>query len=262
MRLQASLNSTDDVEELGAIARAGRTRSYGMVQTSAHLKAVRVRKDTAAALPGLTENLSRLRCETSAFVLESNWDGRAIGRYNQQKAMIEWKSVTAELSFHDRKERTFKIASLLCEVNNTKPRDLIILKCLGAMVSDGAQPMMGLVYSIPSPSNGSNPINLFEILVRHRTHGIIARWPALEARRRLACSLARAVFQLHVVGWLHKSIRPHNVVFFGNTDTLESPYLIGFDYARQDDIREKSERPDPTFGLYRHPDAQGDARKR
>ena len=73
----------------------------------------------------------------------------------------------------------------------------------------------------------------------------------------MTSTLARTVYHLHAIGWLHKDIRPHNVVFFGKeTWTNRRPYLTGFDYTRQQE-NDLSERTDPAFDLYRHPRCRG-----
>lgn len=260
LRLQAFLLESNSVEELDEIARTAQDDSYQAIPASARLKAAWIRNNINKGVSWTTDPDSTPKCDISAFTYESEWRGKEVGRYNQRNVIVEWKPVSLDLPFDKMEARICEIAGLLRETNKTKPKDLIILDCLGAMVRPGVQPTVGLVYSMPMCTADSGPTTLFEILGRKNASG--GHGPALEYRRKLACSLARAVFQLHVVGWLHKSIRPQNIAFFGSTNVLESPYLIGFDYARRRDIAETSERPDSQFNTYRHPDAQGNARKR
>ena len=70
----------------------------------------------------------------------------------------------------------------------------------------------------------------------------------------------------HRAGWLHKSLRSENILFFPpDTDTtiealLLDPVLVGFAFARLDSPTEISEQPsdDPQCDIYRHPDALGE----
>lgn len=85
-------------------------------------------------------------------------------------------------------------------------------------------------------------------------------------RFEIAQSLARSILYLHIAGWLHKGIRSSHILFcsekrFSDTEQLDLPYLVGFDYTfippydagdrkMQIGIRERQ--------LYRHPDLHGD----
>jgi hypothetical protein len=50
---------------------------------------------------------------------------------------------------------------------------------------------------------------------------------------------------LHSVGWLHKSFRSENILFFNDADQdphlLTQPYVCGFDFSRQDSPHEMTE---------------------
>lgn len=245
LRLQAHLLDNKTNEDLQRVARSAQEYHYWTIHFSAGLK-VRIRNSAAQRAPSDNE---AIRCDPQKFTASQAWEGRTIGQYGDEKVMVEWKLLSQQLSPEEMKKRVFSIAALLHETNEHIPKDLILLKCVGVMpasANDGGW-NFGIVYSIPS---NREPTTLYEILPAAR----LTRGPALERRRNLACVLTKAVFQLHVVGWLHKGIRPHNVAFFGEPKALESPFLIGFDYARKSDVRETSERPNPEFDLYRHPD--------
>ena len=82
---------------------------------------------------------------------------------------------------------------------------------------------------------------------------------SLNERIDVALNLARAVLYLHAFHFVHKSIRPENVILFRNGNSgLGTPYLVGFEKFRLDttsthrygdDLWEKN--------LYRHPHRQG-----
>ncbi|KAK3315412.1 hypothetical protein B0H66DRAFT_344444 [Apodospora peruviana] len=101
-----------------------------------------------------------------------------------------------------------------------------------------------------------------------------SRVPSLEDRFILARTLCAAVAQLHTVGWIHKSIRSDNILFFtpndssssGNIQTpssssafFEQLYLSGWEYSRP----ETGFSSKPIFSneiaenVYRHPEQWG-----
>jgi hypothetical protein len=90
--------------------------------------------------------------------------------------------------------------------------------------------------------------------------------PTLEERYQIAYSLGLSIAILHTTGWLHKSIRSHNVLFLTQNKRLvwTRPYLVGFDYSRPDARDESSEKPEQSkrFDIYRHPLSQGTPNER
>lgn len=103
----------------------------------------------------------------------------------------------------------------------------------------------------------------------------------IKHRVRLAYTLALSVYQLHLVGWVHKSIRSENILFFPDVPVAASedpepnvgpvepdvlterqtkkiytePWLFGFDYSRV--ISQDSDRATDTSisrNIYRHPE--------
>ncbi|RPA93813.1 hypothetical protein L873DRAFT_1703582, partial [Choiromyces venosus 120613-1] len=80
----------------------------------------------------------------------------------------------------------------------------------------------------------------------------------------LAECLAKSLLPFHSSGWVHKSIRSSNIVFFqcavNNCPLYENPYIVGFDYARPDNPNaqsvERSTGNNTENAIYRHPDLQ------
>lgn len=82
---------------------------------------------------------------------------------------------------------------------------------------------------------------------------------ALNERFSLASLLSRSVFFMHASNFVHKSIRPDNVIVFQDASShLGRPFLVGFERFRKettithrfgDDLWERN--------LYRHPQRQG-----
>jgi hypothetical protein len=116
-----------------------------------------------------------------------------------------------------------------------------------------------LAFEIP---HGSNPrfSNLHSLLQTHKM-------PDLEERFLLARQLAMALSQFHAVGWVHKSFRSNNVLFFppngssGQDDqtSLDCPYLSGWEYSRpaSEFSSRLNENDELEANIYRHPDQWG-----
>ncbi|KAK2745519.1 hypothetical protein FQN57_003644 [Myotisia sp. PD_48] len=263
LRLLAGFLKSDDVNALNTLAYSTGTQSYRDIQSSARIKVVRLtavaNTDALSSGDGDGGDSISINCHLEHFEFLKPWGaGKVLGTYMSAKVLIEWKPYSDEISKEESKRRITDISRLLRETGLSRPKDLITLDCLGCIEHGGA---VGLVYVLPTMLSQSDPTSLHDLISKKGTDR--AQWPAWEQRRSLACSLARAVFQLHVVGWLHKGIRPQNVVFFGSGKTaLKFPYLIGFDYARRGDDGQKTEQTNMGFDLYRHPRAQGEVRSR
>lgn len=98
----------------------------------------------------------------------------------------------------------------------------------------------------------------------------IAKIP-LEQRFSLASSISMAILNLHILGWVHKSIRSENVVLFprssgardvsaaslGGIQHSYDVYIKGFEYSREALARSDALDASDKSNLYRHPDRQG-----
>lgn len=124
-----------------------------------------------------------------------------------------------------------------------------VLRCRGVMkihANNGTKlTSFDVIFEKPSPEK---PHTLRSYLLCHTPH-------SLSERMGLAKRLATSVSYVHTLGFVHKSIRPENILGFGAADGLGVFFLIGFEqvrsadgktYMRGDDAMEKN--------LYRHPE--------
>jgi hypothetical protein len=147
----------------------------------------------------------------------------------------------------------------LCEQlsapDESRPRDLRLLRCVGHMVSESGDSFK-LLFSLPPATAGPNIRSLRELL---SVKGITDR-PCTEDRLHLAAALAQAVLRIHEIGWYHKGIRSSNVLFITNSSanrTIRDPILCGFETSRPEEATELSldyllDQVDEN-NLYRHP---------
>ncbi|KAI9655335.1 MAG: hypothetical protein M1821_005482 [Bathelium mastoideum] len=165
-------------------------------------------------------------------------------------------------------QRVDNVARMLHSASNRHP-DLHTLDCLG-YVDDTAATRYGIVHLLPeaAPQSSLKPEFLsLSTVINDSTR----RTPDLDARFRLARSLAIALWSFHSLDWLHKAFYPSNILFFPpsvapngaasiNHD-IDYPYVLGFDSSRPEHLSEMSAAAQPSVAhlpdLYRHPDSLG-----
>jgi Protein kinase domain len=157
------------------------------------------------------------------------------------------------------------VFSLAKVLHRSDPDQTQILKCDGYF-HDEKTFRFGLIYEIPpnlschSDANGAKRVlSLSDLFTQ------IPRF-SMSHRFRFACDVAKAVLYVHLAGWVHKSIRPNNVIILEDPSldrvrrfpySLPRPFLAGFEYARS--LKTASNRSSDAewqLNIYRHPKRQ------
>ncbi|KAH8891996.1 kinase-like protein [Thozetella sp. PMI_491] len=189
-----------------------------------------------------------------------------------RRVLIEWirYSKHETENFPRLLARIKALASLLNSFPG--PDDFRTLRC-SAFTHDRGECAFGLIYNFPSTGHVAStttattttttttsivPKTLADVI--SETQNFRER-PTLESRLRLARTLALSIAGFHNVGWLHKSISPHNILFFLSKTSraatwVEQPYLTGFNHSRQDDPLAFTVGPtsDAVARRYHHPE--------
>lgn len=160
--------------------------------------------------------------------------------------IVEYRSYNGADSQHIEDLRTLvrDVARRLCEVDSSLMR---ILQCEG--FSDdylGKRFVLQFLF----PPQKTNPRSLRSLLADSRNEKL-GKKHSLSDRIRLAQSIAAAVLYVHASGFVHKSIRPDNIIVFepqmpATTPISEreactfpraigEPYLAGYDGIRKED---------------------------
>jgi hypothetical protein len=138
--------------------------------------------------------------------------------------------------------------------------DLHTIDCLG-YTDDTSHSRFGVVYDSPASSFST----LYSIISSNDY-----RTPDLGDRFKLAHSLAVGLWSFHSLDWLHKSVCSHNILFFPSAISdsaskptvnaalvpdISSPFLLGFDSSRPEQVVEMSvaSRNPSSLDLHRHP---------
>lgn len=148
------------------------------------------------------------------------------------------------------------VRGLATKLASVDPSIFNILKCRGFIKSDGGAngpEALNLVFDTPGSSSRS-PRSLRRHLTERTSHNLTDRFA-------FARQVANAIGFVHTLGFVHKNVRPENLIEFGSTDArLGSLYLIGFEQVRTADGRTYRQGDSMwSKDLYRHPTRQGAA---
>lgn len=141
-----------------------------------------------------------------------------------------------------------QLVSLLSQESTT----IRIPRCIGYVDFPEVQQFLLLFEPPTGVATNAQLVTLAEVLQLDAS-------PDLADRIELACRLSEAVYYLHSAGWLHKALRPHNILFFrqpGGAVEYEKPYISGFEDARPSPRPDLTQRPGdntPSHDFYRHP---------
>ncbi|PNH51093.1 hypothetical protein VD0003_g6107 [Verticillium dahliae] len=297
-----------DVAELALLASSAED-SYPQLRASAALKKLRINLDLtpqAQFRPTFAFRAARADLTLAADASPSAQrgpsppgsaprstpgpDARVAGRHSAHgPVLVEW----VEYDREDPDERFLHLRRLddlarMLRSASARHPDLHTPDCVGYVDDAPAHPRYGLVYKLPPASCPSASLadeaDADAADPAHTSlHALIAgplRTPDLTARIDLARTLAVALWSLHSLDWLHKSLCSANILFIrpaaspssslqkdpassqkdasslaAQVPCIEAPHLVGFDASRPDLDPEMSVNPrNPSIvNLYRDP---------
>jgi serine/threonine protein kinase len=179
--------------------------------------------------------------------LSVRWCYRGFRESDKQRVLVEersydskWTSVQDENKFADSGKEIFERIKELAKLfqMQPKPKHMRLLNCLGVFHLP-ASTRFGFVYEFP-PSEGEGgdqePISLSDVIQHTKDP---ERNPTLNDKFTLSQAIASCIYSLHLTGWLHKSIRSSNFIYFSKQSqdltalNICEPYLMGFQQSRQ-----------------------------
>jgi hypothetical protein len=174
-----------------------------------------------------------------------------------EKSLIEYKEF-GEAVTQGNLTTVQQLASLLSASTNS---DLVTLPFRGYIRTSGnsaRKDTYAFIFDFPSRTHQCDLTSLHAALDSTTSKSNVS----LARRFHMAETVAKAVWYLNTCGWIHKSIRSDNIVFFKDEAEhvdFASPHLVGFEYARlESDMTEYAGYDeDLVKNLYRHPDRQG-----
>ncbi|EQB54949.1 hypothetical protein CGLO_05163 [Colletotrichum gloeosporioides Cg-14] len=186
--------------------------------------------------------------------------GLEFASYNQRQVLIQWKTVDS-LHWDIYKGQMKSLALLLASFRDDSFHSL---PCKGYYPMR-SRAIHGIVYEMPD-NDTDWTFKTLKDLISEQPHVSLGR------RTEIARMIAQTVLQLHTAGWMHKSLRPENIIFLaprGSSNILflkSEPIIVGYDYARADNEHSAAaytQRPDTDVDadLYRHLKTRGDNRE-
>ncbi|KAI9149995.1 putative serine/threonine-protein kinase [Paramyrothecium foliicola] len=130
-----------------------------------------------------------------------------------------------------------------------------LLQCYGILkhrdsMSSRAITAIEMIYKTPAESK--QPTSLRDLLLRQQAVSV-------SAKVRLAKQLVQSVSYVHAFDFVHKGIRPENILIFPNeSSALGASFLVGFSQFRESHFQTNL-RGDTCWhrNIYRHPQRQG-----
>lgn len=191
---------------------------------------------------------------------------RELAIYDHETVIVEWKTMDESLE----SKLQFRVARVATFLSEMKDPSFHSLTCCGFL----KEPRSGrYAYLFQYPRVGNqNDSSITSTGAMKSLDDLFALTklrPSLDQRVSVGVTLAETLLQLHTAGWLHKSIRPDNILFFkANSaewnlyDDVPAAYLSGYEYARADNPLETSEDPFSRrhADLYRHTLSMGNGR--
>jgi hypothetical protein len=210
--------------------------------------------------------------------LESNDSHRTLAYYtgdDRQHRQVIVEYTAKSYTEHDTQAKIDSIEQATCDLARTlvhsDPERTLILRALGYF-HDESLKQFGLIYEIPpseqlceaeAPAGAAAPTIL-------TLRDMLAKRPrfSLTQKLRLCCDIAKAVLYIHVMDWVHKGLRPDNILFLGSASKsavidehfayiLPPCYIAGFEHSRG--VQMESDRKEDgrwDENLYRHPNRQ------
>ncbi|KAK8039779.1 prion-inhibition and propagation-domain-containing protein [Apiospora rasikravindrae] len=148
---------------------------------------------------------------------------RSVHRLDAEAVLVEWKLYSKEKRI--RVDRILQLNSLAVLLNHRNiHKKFLAPECKG-LIEDDENSRLGVVFRISNiPATNTTTelrprIDSLQQFIRTPT-----TVPSLGERFKMARELALAVYNLHSVHWLHKSIRSDNILFLGRRqDSRLSP---------------------------------------
>ncbi|KAK0816764.1 hypothetical protein LTR75_003447 [Friedmanniomyces endolithicus] len=174
--------------------------------------------------------------------------------------LVEYRRYGASAGPREINSLLVTVRDFATRLHSVDPVVMGLLKCKG-FSNDAIGHKVALRFEYPSGKD--NPRTLEQLLIDKQ-----APKHSMSNRVALASKLASAVLYLHSCGFVHKNIRPSNILIFDDVVSHSArsshtthpyvtgePYLMGFDSVRKADARSNMIRVEEwKKNIYLHPD--------
>ena len=215
-----------------------------------------LRKLIVAPPDAQTLNVASLQASPSAFLPIAIHQNYGI-IFGTTKVIVEYKTYEVNSINVIHEIASDRINRLLALLHEGKDARFKVLRCINYFDETPLR-RIGMVFELPADLDGP-PISLLSALPSSSSSR-----PLLDARMRLARSLAQILLLLHSVNWLYKNIRSETIYLLSEAaataplsrapPNLDHARLGGFEYSRLDNDF-TSGHPDYEIerNIYRYP---------
>ncbi|KAK6353612.1 hypothetical protein TWF696_005575 [Orbilia brochopaga] len=148
-----------------------------------------------------------------------------------------------------------RVRDLARKLMNADPDEFGLLLCKGVIKNKDpyVDSVVGFTFVFEVPIGFSQPRSLKGLIAESTHHHSLSR------RLKIAKDLARSINYLHMFGYVHKNIRPANIIVFKDQESdMGTAFLVGFEDVRPEDGRSQTGGDDDLEkNIYRHPSRQG-----
>lgn len=145
------------------------------------------------------------------------------------------------------------VENLARKLKQIDPETFGLLRCYGILKHrDQNKRPLAIEMIYHTPQDSTSPISLRQLLLQQELD-------SASAIIRMVKQLVRSVSYIHACDFVHKNVRPENVVVFAESaSSLGLSFLLGFNQFRNTNFQTNS-IGDPAWhrNLYRHPQRQG-----
>ncbi|KAH6683400.1 hypothetical protein B0J14DRAFT_146440 [Halenospora varia] len=240
-RMATGQTFLDNSPEAGRLGLVNDTKMLQLASSGESGPLTQLRDD------GLRNMISKIGSNTGKV----SWTTADIGR---QMVLLEYKEFLPDLQDNPAVASERRVEQLASMLHSKKSERYHMLSCRGFFVE---QQRFVLVFDIPENNRNRSISTLHQDFEQRRK-------PSLEDRFNMAKTLAASISQLFAVGWVHKSFRSGNILYF--TDPIKkqepqwsNPYILGLEYARPatETSSRTVERHEIEDNIYRHPEQWG-----
>ncbi|KAL9089810.1 MAG: hypothetical protein Q9165_005604 [Trypethelium subeluteriae] len=193
---------------------------------------------------------------------EDTWPGQE--RLSGASAVVaEYKPYSPSRDQSDMEALTARVSQLSALLKANKKDAFRALRCCG-WEDEPANSRFVLYFEVPLRFQDPEP-EYYSLSYLLKSPKNLGR-PSLNARLKVAHTLAKAVHSWHNIGWVHEGISSPHILFFVSHQRravlYDEPFLQGFDLARPNLAPSIGRHVDDiAFNVYRHPARQGPSRE-
>ena len=183
----------------------------------------------------------------------------------QKEVLVEWLEYDSRWQSSTGEELVSRVESIAEMLHREQAfKHFRALRCI-KYFHDSSRRSYGLAFEIPTPYRADESLRQRPLAMSLASLITCTRKeknrPSIGDAFRLAKALAMSVLRWHEVGWIHRGVSAHSVIFFGidpgsSLESISEPSFLGFQFSRPNDPKAFTLGPPnkPELLDYYHPE--------